>query len=59
MWNQVNDFKWLKAEKSPNWTELPEDDRLSEEIWATTVAGGPGVGPDDILKATKIGASSG
>lgn len=52
-WNQVDDFKWLKAEHSPNWSILPEEQRLKEEAWTTVVPGGPGVGLDDILK--KIG----
>jgi len=52
-WDQVDDFKWLKSEHSPNWSLLPEEKRLQEEIWTTVVPGGPGVGSEDILK--KIG----
>ncbi|TAQ87336.1 hypothetical protein B7494_g4309 [Chlorociboria aeruginascens] len=52
-WDQVDDFKWLKAEHSPNWSILPADKRLSEEIWTDVVPGGPGVGLDEILK--KVG----
>ena len=52
-WDQVDDFKWLKAEHSPNWSELPGEQRLKEDIWTAVVPGGPGVGLDDILK--KIG----
>eukprot|EP01059_Diplonema_ambulator_P005434 TRINITY_DN15167_c0_g1_i1.p1 TRINITY_DN15167_c0_g1~~TRINITY_DN15167_c0_g1_i1.p1 ORF type:complete len:279 (+),score=95.59 TRINITY_DN15167_c0_g1_i1:51-887(+) len=26
-WDQVNDFKWLKSQHSPNWSILPEDQR--------------------------------
>ncbi|KAM3152917.1 hypothetical protein ABEW05_006706 [Botrytis cinerea] len=52
-WDQVDDFKWLKAEHSPNWSILPEEERLKEEIWTDVIPGGPGVGLDDILK--KIG----
>ena len=55
-WDQVDDFKWLKAEHSPNWSILPEDQRLKEEIWTKTVHGGPGVGLDDILKKAGISA---
>jgi hypothetical protein len=33
---------------------LPEDERLKEEIWTTVVSGGPGVGPEDILKKVGI-----
>lgn len=31
MWDQVDDFKWLKAEKSPNWGVMSEEDRTAEE----------------------------
>jgi hypothetical protein len=52
-WDQVDDFKWLKSEHSPNWSLLPEEKRLQEVIWTTVIPGGPGVGTEDILK--KIG----
>jgi hypothetical protein len=52
-WDQVDDFKWLKAEHSPNWSILPDEQRLKEGVWTTIVPGGPGVGLDDILR--KIG----
>ncbi|KAL1654359.1 hypothetical protein SLS61_002959 [Didymella pomorum] len=26
-WDQIDDFKWLKAEQSPNWSILPEGER--------------------------------
>ena len=29
VWNDVSDFKWLKATKSPNWAELPEGERAA------------------------------
>ncbi|KAF4637934.1 hypothetical protein G7Y89_g164 [Cudoniella acicularis] len=53
-WDQVDDFKWLKAEHSPNWSVLPEEQRLDEAIWTTVVPGGPGVGLEDILKKTGV-----
>ena len=55
-WDQVDDFKWLKAEHSPNWSILPSEERLEEEVWTTVVPGGPGVGLEDILK--KVGIAS-
>ncbi|KAK4773774.1 hypothetical protein SAY87_028793 [Trapa incisa] len=27
-WSNVDDFKWLKAMQSPNWSVLPEDERI-------------------------------
>jgi len=53
-WDQVDDFKWLKADHSPNWSILPEEQILKEEIWTTVVPGGPGVGLEDILKVVGI-----
>ena len=32
-WDQVDDFKWLKMEPSPNWSVLSEEERLSDEMW--------------------------
>ncbi len=52
-WDQVDDFKWLKAEHSPNWSILPDVEILKEEVWTTVVPGGPGIGLEDILR--KIG----
>jgi hypothetical protein len=45
----------LKAEHSPNWMIMPENERLDENIWTSVVPGGPGVGIEDIFK--KIGIS--
>jgi tubulin-specific chaperone C len=56
-WDQVDDFKWLKSEHSPNWTLLSEAKRLQEKIWTTVVPGGPGVSTSDILK--KLGIAAG
>ncbi|KAL0939681.1 Tubulin-specific chaperone C [Colletotrichum truncatum] len=53
-WDQVDDFKWLKSEPSPNWSVLPEEQRLSEEIWTRTVPGERGKDLHDILKAVGI-----
>ncbi|KAK2628935.1 hypothetical protein QTJ16_002038 [Diplocarpon rosae] len=52
-WDQVDDFKWLKAEHSPNWSILPEAEILKMDVWTDIVRGGPGVGLEDILR--KIG----
>jgi len=53
-WDQVDDFKWLKAEHSPNWSILPDEDRLDEQVWTDVVPGGPGVGLEDILKRMNL-----
>ena len=54
MWNQVDDFKWLKAEHSPNWSILPVEDTIPDEAWMEVVPGGPGWSLSDILRATKV-----
>ncbi|KAI9707310.1 MAG: hypothetical protein M1836_000270 [Candelina mexicana] len=51
-WDKVDDFKWLKAEQSPNWSILPSEKRIHDEVWKHTVPGGPDLALDDILKTT-------
>lgn len=34
MWDQIDDFKWLKAEQSPNWSILPEGERVAPVVEA-------------------------
>lgn len=48
-WDQVDDFKWLKAEHSPNWSIIPENERMEEEIWTMIAPGGPSTSVKDIL----------
>ena len=52
-WQHVDDFKWLKAEQSPNWGVLPEEQRLGIDIWKKTFPGTPGEGVNDLLR--KVG----
>ncbi|RDA86360.1 hypothetical protein CP532_4338 [Ophiocordyceps camponoti-leonardi (nom. inval.)] len=52
-WDQVDDFKWLKAGHSPNWTTLSEAQALGEEIWTKVVPGMPGASVEETLK--KVG----
>ncbi|CAK7208786.1 hypothetical protein SCUCBS95973_000224 [Sporothrix curviconia] len=54
-WDQVDDFKWLRSDASPNWSVLPEAERLPEAVWTGAVAGGPGFSTEDVLKAVGIG----
>ncbi|KAJ5161105.1 Tubulin binding cofactor C [Penicillium capsulatum] len=53
-WSQVEDFKWIKPEPSPNWSLLDPTDAVPEEVWAEIVPGGPGWSLDDILHAIKL-----
>jgi hypothetical protein len=53
-WQEVDDFKWLRAEPSPNWTILGESKRISEGVWRDIVPGGPGMGTVDVLGAVGL-----
>lgn len=53
-WDQVDDFKWLKADHSPNWTTLAEDEMLADELWRKVVPGQPGVSVEETLKKLGI-----
>jgi len=52
--DQVDDFKWLKAEPSPNWSILDASHRVDEAVWRDVVPGRPGLGPEDVLKAVGL-----
>lgn len=54
MWREVDDFKWLRAERSPNWRILEGGERVDEEVWREKVGGGPGVGVGDVLAAVGV-----
>jgi hypothetical protein len=53
-WDQVEDFKWIKPEPSPNWSILESNAAVSDEVWAEMVPGGPCWSLEDILRATKV-----
>jgi tubulin-specific chaperone C len=53
-WDQIDDFKWLKPEPSPNWRLFDQNDIVAEEVWAEMVPGGPCWSLADILRATKV-----
>ena len=54
MWKSVDDFKWLKNEPSPNWSLLPPEDTVVEDVWVEIVPGGPGWSLDDVLRAARV-----
>lgn len=58
-WDQVDDFKWLKTEPSPNWSVLPAENIIPEETWREIVPGGPGWGLSDILRAVGLPSEGG
>ena len=53
-WQQVDDFKWLRSEPSPNWSTLEEGRRVKADVWRDVVPGGPGIGTEDVLKAISL-----
>ena len=50
-WSQIDDFKWLKAEPSPHFSILPEDQRVSADVRSDKVPGGHDISLGDILGA--------
>ncbi|RDA92723.1 hypothetical protein CP533_1426 [Ophiocordyceps camponoti-saundersi (nom. inval.)] len=53
-WDQVDDFKWLKAGHSPNWTTLSAAQALGDEIWTKVVPGMPGASVEETLNKTIV-----
>ncbi|KAL1303259.1 hypothetical protein AAFC00_006673 [Neodothiora populina] len=53
-YDQVDDFKWLRADKSPNWSVLDVEKRVSEHVWRDIVPGKPGLGAADVLAAIGV-----
>ena len=53
-WDQIDDFKWLQSEPSPNYSILQPADRIKEEVWKTVVPGGHDVSLKDVLRAVTI-----
>lgn len=33
LWDQVDDFKWLKSEHSPNWEVMRREERVRQGEW--------------------------
>ncbi|KAG9192346.1 hypothetical protein G6011_11080 [Alternaria panax] len=52
-WDQIDDFKWLKAEPSPHFNILPVAERVAEEVWREKVSGNDG-SLDDALRAVGV-----
>jgi hypothetical protein len=53
-YDQIDDFKWLKAGPSPHFSVLPEAERIDEEAWKITVPSGRDPSLDDILRAVAV-----
>ncbi|RMZ70591.1 tubulin-specific chaperone c [Pyrenophora seminiperda CCB06] len=48
-WNQIDDFKWLKAEPSPHFSILPKSERIADQVWDNKLSSSDDVSPDTIL----------
>jgi hypothetical protein len=48
-WDQIDDFKWLKVEASPNFTLLADSECIKDEVWTDEVIGGEEL--DGVLRA--------
>jgi hypothetical protein len=54
MWDQVDDFKWLKDSPSPNWRVMEEGERVGQEVWKEVLASEEGKGLEDILRGVGV-----
>jgi hypothetical protein len=52
-WDQVDDFKWLKAEQSPHWSILAEESRVKDEVWRDVTAEGNVLRINEVLEAVR------
>lgn len=52
--DQVDDFKWLKAERNPNWCVLDAEKRLGEEVWEKVIDGSTGLDRVGILNSVQV-----
>lgn len=54
LWNQVEDFMWLRPEPSPNWRVLTDEETISDELWQQAANGTHGIEIlGDVLKVTQ------
>jgi len=37
MFDQVDDFKWLRAEHSPNWNVMSVNEQIRDDVWNTVL----------------------
>jgi hypothetical protein len=51
-WSEIDDFKWLKIEASPNFSLLAESERIKEEVWRDKVVDSEDL--DDVLRVLGI-----
>lgn len=49
LWDQVEDFMWLRPEPSPHWKTLAPAEAISDEIWQQVKQGKGGIEIIDTL----------
>ena len=54
MWNEVQDFNWLKAEVSPHWRNMPDEQRIVPSILKSLEAAKPNVNVHATMKASGV-----
>ena len=57
MYSQVDDFKWLKSDPSPNWEVMADEDKVKDEVWTQVLEGQDraGVGVEELLTEVGLG----
>ena len=53
-WDQIDDFKWLKAEPSPHFSLLAEPERVEDKTWKYMVSGQLDTSVEEVLKGMGI-----
>ncbi|MGG6495341.1 UNVERIFIED_CONTAM: hypothetical protein NY603_20700, partial [Bacteroidetes bacterium 56_B9] len=53
-WSDVDDFKWLRAEQSPNWSVMAPGKRIEDRVWKEVVPGGPETSVQNVLDAVNV-----
>jgi tubulin-specific chaperone C len=53
-WDQIDDFKWLKAEPSPHFRLLDSQQLVLSQIWIDIAPGGSKSSAKSILEAVGI-----
>ena len=57
MYSQVDDFKWLKSDPSPNWEVMADEEKVKDEVWTQVLEGQDraGVGVEELLTEVGLG----
>jgi hypothetical protein len=55
LFDQVDDFKWLKVAESPNWSVLPETEIIPESVWKKALVAPPAMVVEDTLRTLGVG----